>query len=422
MPTVRVFILVAIHHSWPIAQLDISNAFLHGQLTERVYMQQPPGFVDSAHPDYICSLKKAIYDLKQSPRQWYATLSTHLQQFGFKFSAADPSLMVYHSSSSSLYILIYVDDILLTGNDKVIMDKLLTSLKATFSMRYLGNLSQFLGIHVTALPSGIHLNQALYARSIVQKAGMENSKTVSTPSSLKSVISSDRLQQFSNPVLYRQLAGSLQYLTLTRPDIAFAVQQVCQHMHNPHQVHFEQLKRLLRYVNGTISYGLSLSRGSMELHCYADSDWAGDSTDRKSVSGYCNFIGNSLISWQVKKQSTVARSSTEAEYRSLAIAASEVIWLRRLLSDFNLPPQAPMPLYCDNTSAIALANNPVFHARTKHIEVDCHFIRDCIQTKQIIVHHLATQDQIADLFTKSLPIKRFKFLSSKLIAASASSV
>lgn len=209
MPTVRVFIIVALHNSWPIAQLDISNAFLHGHLTERVYMKQPPGFVDSVYPDHVCSLKKAIYGLKQSPRQWYATLSSHLQLFDFQFSAADPSLMVYHSGSTILYILIYVDDILLTGNDQATLDSLLTSLKSKFSMRHLDCLSQFLGVHVTASSYGIHLNQTQYAWTILHKAGMDNSKSVSTPSRPKSVADSTNQPHFSDPFLYRQLAGSL---------------------------------------------------------------------------------------------------------------------------------------------------------------------------------------------------------------------
>ncbi|PKU78730.1 Retrovirus-related Pol polyprotein from transposon TNT 1-94 [Dendrobium catenatum] len=376
MPTVRVFILVALHYQWPIVQLDISNAFLHGALSETVFMKQPSGFVDNTHPHYVCRLKKAIYGLKQSPRQWYATLSQHLYQFGFKVSAADPSLLVYHSGSISLYILIYVDDILLTGNDQVNIDKLLDSLQGQFSMRNLGKLSQFLGIHVSSQKYGLHLSQTAYAKQILDKAGMANSKPVATPSVYKASVTTTAEVEFENPQLYRQIAGSLQYLTLTRPDITFAVQQVCQYMHKPLVSHFDALKRLLRYIQGTINQGLPLYKDELKLQSYTDSDWAGDSKDRKSVTGYCNFLGKSLISWQAKKQSIVARSSTEAEYRALATTASEVIWLRRLLADFRISSPQPTVIFCDNTSAIALANNPVFHARTKHIEVDCHFIRE----------------------------------------------
>ncbi|PKU64108.1 putative mitochondrial protein [Dendrobium catenatum] len=310
MPTVHVFILVALYYNWKIVQLDISNAFLHGPLSETVFMRQPSGFADQNHPHYVCRLKKAIYGLKQSPRQWYATLSQHLLKFGFKISAADPSLMVYHSSSVSLYILIYVDDILLTGNNQTTINELLLSLQNQFSMKNLGHLSQFLGIQVSSTQYGMHLSQTLYAKQVLEKAGMSRSNPVATPSIYKPSDAMATEAEFENPQLYRQLAGSLQYLTLTRPDITFAIQQVCQYMHKPLISHFHNLKRLLRYIQGTLDQGLSLYKDELKLHNYTDSDWAGDSKDRKLVTGYYNFLGKSLISWQAKKQSTVARSST----------------------------------------------------------------------------------------------------------------
>ncbi|PKU60622.1 Retrovirus-related Pol polyprotein from transposon TNT 1-94 [Dendrobium catenatum] len=189
-------------------------------------------------------------------------------------------------------------------------------------------------------------------------------------------------------------------------------------MQCPSNTHFEALKRLLRYIQGTLHIGLPLFRDSLLLKSYADADWAGDSTNRKSISGYCNYIGSSLVSWSVKKQTAVARSSTEAEYRALAAATAEVIWHRRLLQELNCSQSDSTPVFCENTSAIALANNPVFHARTKHIEVDCHFIIDCIKNKSITVHHISTKDQIADIFTKPLPIQRFQILANKLVLSS----
>ncbi|PKU77029.1 Retrovirus-related Pol polyprotein from transposon TNT 1-94 [Dendrobium catenatum] len=422
IPTVRVFILVALHFKWDIHQLDISNAFLHGQLSETVYMEQPPGFQDVIHPTYVCKLNKALYGLKQSPREWYATLSHHLQSFGFIISHADPSLFIYKSGPNQLYILIYVDDILLTGNSTSEINRLLTSLQDKFQMRNLGPLANFLGIQTTNTSYGVILHQQQYAKRILEKAGMQNSKPVATPIACKTGNSTNTSTEFANPHFYRQLIGSLQYLTLTRPDIQFAVQQLSQHMQAPLNSNFDDLKRLLRYIQGSTSTGIPLHRDNIILHGYVDADWANNTLDRKSISGYCNFLGKSLISLQAKKQSTVARSSTEAEYRALASEASEVIWLRRLLADFHLPQTSPTTIYCDNTSAIALANNPVYHAKTKHIDVDCHFIRDCIRSNQLVVHHICTKDQIADVFTKPLPISRFKLLCNKLITASQSSV
>ncbi|XP_020699126.1 uncharacterized protein LOC110111549 [Dendrobium catenatum] len=316
-----------------------------------------------------------------------------------------------------MYILIYVDDILLTGNSSSDINRLLKNLHSRFQMRELGALSQFLGIQSISTTTGVLLHQKLYAQRILERAGMQSAKPVPSSSCCKTILTSKSHEPYENPQLYRHLLGSLQYLTLTRPDIQFVVHSLSQHMHHPLHQHFEGLKRLLRYISGTLHLGLPLDRGPLQLKGFSDADWANNTDDRKSISGYCNYLGNSPISWQVKKQTTVARSSTEAEYRSLAAEAAEVIWLRRLLEDFHTPQTTPTIIYCDNTSAIALANNPIYHARTKHIDVDCHFIRDSIHAKHVTVHHICTDDQTADIFTKSLPINRFKTIISKLTAA-----
>ncbi|XP_020690255.2 uncharacterized protein LOC110105202 [Dendrobium catenatum] len=281
-------------------------------------------------------------------------------------------------------------------------------------MRNLGSLNKFLGLHATHFSSGIHLSQTHYAKEILTKAAMTGCKPVSTP--LPTVLPPDdtTTELYSRPEFYRQIVGSLQYLTLTRPDLSFAVNYLCKHMHQPNVVHFQILKRVLRYIQGTIHLGLPIIRAPLQLTAFADSNWASDKTDRRSITGYCAFLGRTLISWTVKKQSSVARSSTEAEYRAISIAACDIIWLRRLLSEFQVSVCTPTKLYCDNISALALANNPIFHARTKHVEIDFHFIRDCIRSKYISVHHIPTVDQPADIFTKPLTATRFAFLHDKL--------
>ncbi|XP_020688306.1 uncharacterized protein LOC110103801 [Dendrobium catenatum] len=173
-----------------------------------------------------------------------------------------------------------------------------------------------------------------------------------------------------NALSYRKIIGSLQYLTLTRPDIAFAVNALSQHMHDPAPSHTVMLRKFIRYIKGTMEFGLPITRSNLLLRTYSDADWASDPVTRKSTSGFCSFLGDTLVSWTVKKQSTVSRSSTESEYRALALATADTIWLKKLLVDFRIAHSHPMDIYCDNTSTIALANNPVFHARTKHIEID----------------------------------------------------
>ncbi|PKU67051.1 Retrovirus-related Pol polyprotein from transposon TNT 1-94 [Dendrobium catenatum] len=189
-------------------------------------------------------------------------------------------------------------------------------------------------------------------------------------------------------------------------------------MHHPRICDFQALKRLLRYIKGTIQFGLPITQGDLHLRTYTDANWAADTSDRKSTTGYCTFLGPNLISWSVKKQNTVAKSSTEAEYRSLSSATSDILWLRRLVNEFHQPQAAPTTIFCDNTSAIALARNPVFHARTKHIEIDYHFISGHIKQGDIQIEHISSTDQVADILTKPLPLKQFQFLRNKLTVCS----
>lgn len=210
------------------------------------------------------------------------------------------------------------------------------------------------------------------------------------------------------------VVGSLQYLTLTKPEISFVVNVACQHMHAPHQSHFIAVKRILRYVQGSLYQGIFFAPGSLTVTAFSDADWAGNHIDKRSTTGYCVFLGSNLISWCAKKQPTVARSSTEAEYRALAHTAADVTWIQQLLIDLHVTPSLPHLIWCDNQSAIALAFNPIFHARTKHVEVDYHFIREKVLSKQISVQHVGTFHQVADIFTKSLSVDRFLLLRSKL--------
>ncbi|KAI0498746.1 hypothetical protein KFK09_019638 [Dendrobium nobile] len=341
-------------------------------------MKQPLGFVDRAHPNHVCHLHKALYGLKQAPRQWFRKLTEFLLQFGFQFSRADPSLLVYNRTTTQLYLLIYV------------------------------------GIQITYTATGAFLHQSHYARDILTAAGLQDSKPASTPISPSGTRTAPLLKPYDNPTQFRQLAGSLHYLTVTRPDLSFAVNTICQSMHNPTIYDYTRLKRLLRYINGTQHLGLPITRGSLELTTYCDADWASDATDRKSITGFCTFLGNNILSWSVKKQTTVAKSSTEAEYRALAAALSDVIWLHRLLLDFQIPLDKPTTIFCDNATALPLAHNPVFHARTKHIEIDHHFLSDHIHKQTITATHLNSEDQIADILTKSLPTTRFITLRNKL--------
>jgi Reverse transcriptase (RNA-dependent DNA polymerase)/gag-polypeptide of LTR copia-type/GAG-pre-integrase domain len=416
--TIRLVLSLAISLGWELQQLDVQNAFLHGQLDETVYMTQPPGFVDPNHPHHVCKLSKALYGLKQSPRAWFRTLSTALVALGFHASTYDPSLFVFHSHNITITLLVYVDDIIITGNNSSSLHNLISLLQKQFALKTLGSLTFFLGIEVLHTPSGLHLSQTKYIKDLLLRANMHNSKPCYSPMDSHLTLSKFDTPLMDNPSLYRMIVGALQYVTITRPDITFAVNKVSQFMHSPSLTHWTAVKRILRYLNGSITHGIQLTKtDSFQLHAYSDADWAGCVDDRHSTSGFAIFLGPNLLSWSSKKQVTVSRSSTEAEYRALALAAAELIWLQYLLTELHIDIFLPPILWCDNIGATFLASNPMFHARTKHVEIDYHFIRERAQANQLIIRFICSKDQTADVLTKPLPSPRFLQLRDKLTVA-----
>ncbi|PKU76067.1 Retrovirus-related Pol polyprotein from transposon TNT 1-94 [Dendrobium catenatum] len=421
LPTIRILLAIALHRDWPVHQMDVANAFLHGSLNETVYMSQPKGFEDNNNPDYVCRLNKAIYGLKQAPRQWYNTFTSFLLSIGFTHSKSDSSLFIFRKQNITLFLLVYVDDILFTGNDANAISNIIHQLHGKFAMKQLGRANSFLGIQIRKETDKYFLSQETYARSLLQMAQLTRCNSLSNPTCTKLPKDFQPDPILGDPTMYRKLTGALQYLCLTRPDIAYSVNLLSQHMHQPMPEHTYLLKRLLRYIKGTLQYGIPITKSNLLLTSFSDADWASDPISRKSTTGYCSFLGDSLISWTVKKQTTVARSSTESEYRALAALTADIAWLRRLLTDFGISQDKPTELFCDNTSAIALANNPVFHARTKHIEIDHRFVRDHIQQQNIRILPISTTDQIADILTKSLSTPRFHLLRDKLTVQKAPS-
>lgn len=231
---------------------------------------------------------------------------------------------------------------------------------------------------------------------------MVDCKPSVTPAAVKPLLDAQSASPFFDVQLYRSLVGSLQYLTLTRPEISHAMNSVCQHMHSTTLFHFIAVKCIIRYSKGTLLQGLWFQPGKLVIIAFSDSDWVGDALDRKSTTGFCVFLGPNLVSWSAKKQGTVARSSIEAEYRALALTAFDITWIMQLLTELHVSVSRPVSLRCDNLSAIALAHNPVFHARTKHIEINYHFLRDKVLDKQLMIQYVSSHDQLADVFTKPL--------------------
>ncbi|KAD3067125.1 hypothetical protein E3N88_35005 [Mikania micrantha] len=425
--TIRVVLSLAVTQKWALRQLDVQNAFLHGDLQETVYMRQPQGFVDPSKPHHVCLLHKSLYGLKQAPRAWFHRLSTALQQLGFHGSKTDPSLFILNSRGTILYVLVYVDDIIITGNNNQAVDHIIQSLSSSFAVKDLGSLHYFLGIEVIRHGLDLILSQKKYIWDTLQRSGLSDCKPVNSPMSTSQVLMPDDSLLMLDPTKYRQVVGALQYATLTRPDIAFSVNKVCQFMHAPTDNHWIAVKRILRYLKGTTDLGLRIRHDSgsilhafIDAHwtnsvqAYSDSDWAGCPVDHRSTGGFAIYLGSNLVSWIAQKQRTVSRSSTESEYKALADTVAELIWLKALLRELGIAKNYSPTLWCDNLGATYLSANPVFHARTKHVEVDYHFVREQVAQGNLHIKFIATNDQIADVFTKPLSSQRFHFLRSKL--------
>ncbi|CAJ2649804.1 unnamed protein product [Trifolium pratense] len=341
--TIRTVLSIALSKSWCLHQLDVKNAFLHGNLDETVYMHQPPGFRDPQYPEHVCLLKKSLYGLKQAPRAWYQRFTDYVAKLGFSHSISDHSLFIYHHGNDTAYILLYVDDIILTASSDAFRDSIMSQLSIEFAMKDLGPLSYFLGISVTKHTGGLFLSQKKNAREIIERAGMSSCKSSPTPVDTKAKLSGSSGNPYHDPTEYRSLA-----------------------------------------------------------------DWAGCPDTRRSTSGYCVYLGDNLISWSAKRQHTLSRSSAEVEYRGVANVVSESCWIRNLLLELYCPVTTATLVYCDNVSAVYLSGNPVQHQRTKHIEMDIHFVREKVARGQVRVLHVPSRYQIADIFTKGLPLQLFE--------------
>ncbi|GJX76799.1 ribonuclease H-like domain-containing protein [Tanacetum coccineum] len=320
-------------------------------------MYQPPGFVDSRFPHHVCRLQRSLYGLKQAPRAWFQRFAGYALRVGFTSSRCDSSLFIYQHGTEVAYLLIYVDDIVLTASSTALLQCIISSLHKEFDMTDLGALNYFLGISVTRDARGMFLSQKKYAMELLERAHMSNCNATRTPVDTESKLGSDG-DPVSDSTLYRSLAGGLQYLTFTRPDISYVVQQICLHMHDPREPHLAALKRVLRYIRGTLDHGLQLHVSSTsQLNAYTDADWAGCPVTRRFTSGYCVFLRDNLLSWSAKRQITLTRSSVEAEYRGVANMVAETAWIRNLLRELHTPLFTATLVYCDNLSAVYMSTN-----------------------------------------------------------------
>ncbi|CAM8898856.1 unnamed protein product [Rhodiola kirilowii] len=416
MTTVRCLLAIAAARNWPLHQLDVNNAFLHGSLDEEVYMKLPPGFYKKEKTmGKVCRLMKSLYGLKQASRQWFAKFSEALAEFGFINSLNDYSLFTLQRNGQFIILLVYVDDVILTGTSELLIHEIKSFIHQKFQIKDLGHLKFFLGLEVARSSDGIFLNQRKYAVELLEEHGMIDCKPSKTPIELKHKLGLSTKPTLADPMPYRRLVGKLIYLTITRPDLAYPVHILSQFMQGPTEEHLGAAHKLLRFIKGSPAQGLFFpSSSDLRLQAFCDADWASCPVTRKSITGHCVLLGSSAVSWKTKKQPVVSRSSAESEYRSMAATCCELVWLVRLIKDMGVIAETPIPLYCDNKAAIHIAHNPVFHERTKHVELDCHLVRSHISSKFISPVHVSTSEQPADIFTKALSLEQLHHLCSKL--------
>jgi hypothetical protein len=398
----------AVSYDWPTQQLNVKNAFFHGTLSKTVFCCQPTGFADPAHPDLVCRLRKSLYGLKQAPQARFNRFATYLTTLVFIKAKSDTSLFIFRRGSDTVYLLLYIDDIILTASSTTLLRRTIFALQREFTMKDLGPLHHFLGITVEHHPNGLFLHQCTYMLDILKWAVMADCKPCMTPVDLQAKLVDDSGPPVADVSQFRSIVGGLQYLTFTRSDIAYAMQQICLHMHDPREPHLTAMKRILRYLYGMPDFSLLLRRSSSsDLVVYPDADWAGCPDTRCSTSGYAMFLRDNLVSWSAKQQSVISRSSAEAKYRAVAIGVVETTWLRQLLHELQAPLSHCTLVYCDNISAVYLSTNPVPHQCTKHVEIDLHFIREKVAIGQVRVLHIPTILQFTDIFTNGLPSSVF---------------
>ncbi|KAK3000686.1 hypothetical protein RJ639_022139 [Escallonia herrerae] len=353
--------------------------------------------------------------LLTSPHNWFAKLSTALRSYGFLQSHADHTLFTYRKGDIFLSILVYVDDLILAGNNSIACSSFKKYLNDCFKLKDLGPLKYFLGIEAARGPRGLFLSQRKYALDILSESDLSASKPAAFPMEQNHSLALAGSPLLSDPGPYRRLIGRLVYLTITRPDICYAVHVLSQFMQSPRSQHWDTALRVLRYLKAAPGQGLFLPANSpLQIYAFCDSDWASCPLTRRSVTGYFVSLGNSPISWRTKKQPTVSRSSAEAEYRSMAVTTCELTWLKSFLLSLDVHHDRPMRLFCDNQAALHIASNPVFHERTKHIEIDCHYVREQLLVGDISTAHVRTAQEVADIFTKALGRHQFHYLCGKL--------
>lgn len=421
--SIRLLMAIAVKYSLKIEQMDVVTAFLHGDVKEAIYMKQPENYDDGTGK--VCKLSKSLYGLKQASRNWNIKLNDVLQRAGFVRCKSDACIYVRRANKSMVVVAVYVDDLLIFHNDTAWKDQLKSTLTKNFKMKDLGNASNILGIRIDYDQRNgvIKLDQRKYTEAILRRFKMFDCDPVKLPkdpsqrlTNEMSPKSDDEIQRMKN-VPYQEAVGSVLYLQqCTRPDISFGIAIVSQFNQNPGVAHWTAVNRVLRYLRGTLDAKLVFAKDSKydELCCYSDSDWASSFCDYKSCSGFVTLWQGAAISWRSKKQTVVALSTAEAEYTALAIACQETLWLKQLIDEILGESSKPIEVFCDNKAAKDMCDNGNFSAKTKHINIKYHFIRDLVEKRIITISKMNTELMVADSLTKAVQIQKHVFCTKEM--------
>jgi hypothetical protein len=438
--SLRIMLSIVAARDMELHQMDVVTAFLNGDLTETIFMKQPPGYCNADAPNHVCQLHKNLYGLKQAPRVWHKTIDPFLQSLGFAPIPADPCLYVKWNGSSLSMIALYVDDLAIAADHTSDLHSTKSALKARFKMTDEGPLEFILGIKVRRDRSQktIHLSNSHYITALLSDFNMLTCNALSTPMDCLTISSADcpapnsaEWSQMQN-VPYCQCVGRLTYLSRTcRPDLAYSVSVVNRFLHNPGARHWNAVKHILRYLKGTTHIELCLQPLNLTSHISTcdrsspihdsprltgntDADWGGNTDDCRSTSGYGFFLGNSLVSWAAKAQTTTATSSTYAEYIAAYHATTECVWIRSFLNALKMLPPQPTTIYCDNAPTINIATFHMITPRSKHFDTKYHYLREQVERGTVALKHCSGKDNVADIFTKPLAKTKFRNFAAEL--------
>src|ERR1051325_9452532 len=419
LKSIRILLSIATYYDYEIWQMDVKTTFLNGYLDESIYMSQPEGFIEQNREQKVCKLKKSIYGLKQASRSWNIRFDTAIKSYGFLQNVDEPCVYKRIVNSTVAFLVLYVDDILLIGNDVRYLTDIKNWLATQFQMKDLGEAQYILGIQIVRNRKNrvLAMSQATYIDKMLSRYKMQNSKRGALP--FRHGIHLSQTQCPKTPqdvedmrrIPYASAVGSLMYAMLcTRPDICYAVGIVSRYQSTPGYEHWTAVKNILKYLRRTRDYMLIYGKGDLILQGYTDSDFQTDIDSRKSTSGSVFILNKGAIVWRSIKQSCIADSTMEAEYVAACEAAKEAVWLRKFLIDLEVVPdmQLPITLYCDNSGAVANSKEPRSHKRGKHIERKYHLIREIVHRGDVIVTQIPSADNHADPFTKPLTAKVFE--------------